>query len=207
MSIFILIRHAATDLVGRTLAGRGPGVHLNPEGRRQAVRLADHLAREPIRAIYSGPLERARETAQPLGDRLGLRPQVAEELDEFDFGDWTGRTLDELAPDPRWHRFNTFRSGVRAPVGELMLEVQSRIVAFMQRLREQSPDQTLALVSHGDMIRAAVLHSLGAPLDCFLRVEIGTASVSAIRIGDDGPQILSLNHRNSSPQPGTQAGP
>jgi probable phosphomutase (TIGR03848 family) len=194
MTTFLLIRHAATDLVDHTLAGRGPGVHLNDEGRRQAERLAVHLAREPIRAIYSGPLERARETAQPLGDRLGLQPQVAEALDEFNFGDWTGRMLNELAQVPRWHRFNTFRSGIRAPGGELMLEVQSRIVAFMQRLHEQSPDQTLALVSHGDVIRAAVLHSLGAPLDCFLRVEISPASVSAIRIGDYGPQILSLNH-------------
>jgi broad specificity phosphatase PhoE len=193
MTTFYLIRHATNDLVGWKIAGRAPGVTLNAEGRRQAERLAGHLAQRPIHAVYTSPLERARETAQPLCDRLGLVPAIAEALHEIDFGDWTGRAVAELDTLPRWRRFNAFRSGTRAPGGEMMLEAQARIVGFMQRLREDFPDQTLALVSHGDVIRAAVLYYLGAPLDHFLRVEISPASLSEIQVGEYGAQVTRLN--------------
>src|SRR5436305_11011237 len=93
MATFFLIRHGANDLLDRAIAGRLPGVHLNAHGRQQAERLAERLAQEPIRRIYSSPLERARETAQPLADRLGLEMRIAPELNEIDFGDWAGQAL------------------------------------------------------------------------------------------------------------------
>jgi probable phosphoglycerate mutase len=83
-STLLLIRHAACDHVGRRLAGRAPGVHLNQEGRRQADALAVALAALPVEAVYSGPLERARETAAALGRHLELPVGVATGLDELD---------------------------------------------------------------------------------------------------------------------------
>jgi probable phosphomutase (TIGR03848 family) len=193
MTTFFLIRHATNDSVGWKLAGRAPGLHLNAEGRLQADRLADHLARKPIGRVYCSPLERARETAQPLCDRLGMQARIAEALHEIDYGEWMGKAVAELEPDPLWTRYNTFRSGTRAPGGELMLEAQVRVVKFMQRLTEECPGETLALVSHGDIVRAAVLYYFGAPLDCFGRLEISPASFSQIRIGESGPQVHGVN--------------
>jgi broad specificity phosphatase PhoE len=120
MTTFYLVRHALVDTVGRSLAGRASGLSLNETGRGQAERLADWFTREPVRRIYSSPLERTQETARPIAHRLGLEPETAEELIELDFGDWTGRTLDELESDTRWRRFNAFRSGVGIPNGERM---------------------------------------------------------------------------------------
>jgi broad specificity phosphatase PhoE len=100
MTTFFLIRHATNDLVGWKLAGRAPEVHLNPEGRLQADRLADFLSRRSIDQVYCSPLERARETARPLCDRLGLEAQVAMELHEIDYGDWTGKAVAELDANP-----------------------------------------------------------------------------------------------------------
>ena len=117
MTTFLLIRHAAHDLLGRRLAGRMPGVSLNGEGRRQVERLAERLAGASIRAVISGPLERARETAEPLARGLGLPVQISAAVDEIDFGEWTGLPFAELDQDPRWCWFNTFRSGARAPCG------------------------------------------------------------------------------------------
>src|SRR3546814_6877824 len=97
MTTIFLIRHAAHDLVGRAIVGRMPGVHLSRAGRQQAEKLAERLAQEPLAALYSSPLARARETAEPLARRLRLELQIAEDLDEIDYGEWTGRTLDELA--------------------------------------------------------------------------------------------------------------
>ena len=199
MATFLLIRHAAHDLLGRAIAGRIAGVSLNPEGQAQAERLAEWLARLPITAIYSSPLERARETALPLAGRLRLQIRIAPELDEIDFGEWTGRTFPELAAIPRWDRFNSFRSGTRIPGGELMLEAQVRIVGLIERLREDHPGGLVALVSHGDVIKAALLYYLGAPLDLFMRLEISPASVSEIEVSEYGPRVLRVNDTVSSP--------
>jgi probable phosphomutase (TIGR03848 family) len=193
MATFYLIRHGDTDLVGKALAGRSNEVHLTARGRLQAERLAARLAREPIRQIYCSPIARARETAQPMADRLGLDVRIDEALNEIDFGDWSGLTLDRLEPNSQWRRYNTFRSGTRVPGGEMMLETQTRVVAFMQRLCDQFPDQTFALVSHGDVIRAAVLYYLGIPLDLFLRLEISPGSDTKVMIGDLAPLILHVN--------------
>jgi probable phosphoglycerate mutase len=191
---FLLIRHGAHDLLGKRIAGRGPGVHLNEQGRAQVESLAERLEHLPIRAVYSSPLERARETALPLAARLGLPLQVSEEITELDFGDWNGQTFEELRGQPEWNLFNSYRSGTRIPNGELMLEAQARMVAWMGRARERHPDGCVALVGHGDPIKAAVAYSLGVPLDLFQRLEISPASVSVLLLSDWGPQVLCVNH-------------
>src|SRR5689334_11013537 len=89
MTTFLLIRHAAHDLLGRTLAGRASDVHLNARGKMEAERLAERLADVPIRGLYTGPLERAQETAWPLASKLMLALRVHEGVDEINFGDWT----------------------------------------------------------------------------------------------------------------------
>ncbi len=194
MTTFLLIRHAAHSLLGHTIVGRMPGVHLSEEGQEQARRLAERLADVPIRAIYTSPLERARETTEPLARSLGQQPQICEQINEIDVGDWTGWTLERLRELPQWQLFNSFRSGTRAPHGETMLETQARMVAQMERLKERHANDYVALVSHGDVIKAAVLYYLGIPLDLFHRFEISPASVSIIALHDYGPQILCLNH-------------
>jgi hypothetical protein len=89
------------------------------EDNRDVARMAVLLAGLPIEAIYSGPLERVRETATALGDRLRRPVEVARGLDELDFGDWTGRSLDSLEPEPLWQAFNAARGDTRIPGGEL----------------------------------------------------------------------------------------
>lgn len=195
MTTFLLIRHGAHLLGGDTIAGRMPGVHLSPLGREQAQRLADRVGDLPIRAVYSSPIDRCRETAAPLADRLGVPVAVSEALSEIDVGEWTGRKLDDLRPLPEWRRWNEFRSGTRAPGGESMLEVQARIVGEMQRLSALHGEQgCVALFSHGDVIKAAAGYYLGVPLDLVRRIEISLVSVSVIRVDEFGPWVLGINN-------------
>jgi broad specificity phosphatase PhoE len=73
MPVFLLIRHGETDYNKKMrLPGRLPDVHLNTKGRQQAQTLAESLAKAPIKAIYSSPLERTMETAAPLAAYLKL---------------------------------------------------------------------------------------------------------------------------------------
>ncbi len=190
---FWLIRHAETDAVGKTLSGRIAGVHLNANGRRQAAQLAQALAQVPMQAIYSSPLERAMETAEPLARARNLSIRTCEAVNELDFGEWAGKPWHELDPLPEWRRFNSLRSLAPAAGGELMLEAQARIVHEMECMRRRHPDQHVAIVSHADIIKAAVAHAAGIPLDLFQRIEISPASFSTITLTEHGPSILRLN--------------
>ena len=193
MTTFWLIRHAETDAIGNFLAGRLPGVHLNATGRRQAERLAVRLAPAPFSAIYSSPLERAAETAEPLARAKKLQVQPCEAANEIDFGDWTGKSFHALEPVPEWRRFNQLRSSAAIPGGELMLRVQTRMVGELECIRRRHPGRQVALFGHGDPIKAALAHYAGIPLDLFHRIEISPASVSVLALDEWGPRILRLN--------------
>ena len=193
MTTFALIRHASHVLLGHTIVGRLPGVQLSARGLREAEALASRLEGWPIQALYSSPLERARATAAAIADRLRLEVQAADELNEIDYGAWTNRTLADVREIPEWRRFNLFRSGSRIPGGESMVEVQERMLRLIERLCCAHPEQTVALVSHGDVIKAALAYFLGVPLDLFGRIELSPASLSVIRVEPHGPQVLLIN--------------
>jgi probable phosphoglycerate mutase len=179
--------------VGVAIAGRQPGVRLNAAGQKEAAQLAHGLALCKIHRIFSSPLERAHETALPLAKALGLEIQFSDALIEIQFGEWTGKRIDELDADPQWQQWNSFRSGNRVPGGESMLEVQARFVGFMEQLRRRYPGDSIVLVSHGDPIRAALLYYLGMPLDSFGRLELSPASVSILEISDQGTRAIAVN--------------
>jgi broad specificity phosphatase PhoE len=190
---FFLIRHAENDLVGHTLAGRMPGVHLNDAGRRQAARLAAKLIDSGITKICSSPMERAVETAEPLADRLGLKIEIRSGFNELNFGDWTGHKFAELEAQERWRQWNSYRLGIRPPNGEMMIEVQSRFVVEIERLRADMPETNIAIFSHGDPLKSALMYYIGAPLDHFRRFEISPAGYSILALDDWSSQLTGFN--------------
>ncbi len=198
-TVALLIRHGHTDALGTRLVGRTPHVHLSASGRAQAERLRARLARVPLAAIYSSPLERAIETAEPLARDRNLQVQACIELLEVDFGSWSGMTFDQLEPLAEWRAFNTHRSSAGVPQGEHALDVQARVMRALARVRTDHASETVALVSHADVIRAAVLYCAGAPIDLFDRFEISPASVTAIALGAGAPRLLYVNERIVAP--------
>jgi probable phosphoglycerate mutase len=145
--------------------------------------------------VYSSPLERARETAACIAQHHGMEVEIAPGLTEIDFGNWTGRTLADLAQLNEWKAFNSFRSGTRPPGGESAAEVLARALSELERLIKVHPtsEDVVALVSHGDVLRALVAHFLGMPMDLYHRLELSPASVSVLRLEVYGPQLLLLN--------------
>ena len=189
------------DPVGRTIAGRAPGVSLNAEGRQQAKALVRRLSGLQIEAVFSSPLERALETARPIAEDRGLQVQALAGLNEIDFGEWTGRALEDLAPAAQWQLFNRYRSGTRIPGGETMLEVVARSVKELERLQQTHSEGSLvAVVSHGDVLRALIVHSLGMSLDLMFRIELDPASISVLDLQSQGPRLLLLNGGDEWPR-------
>ena len=193
MTRLLLIRHAANDLIGRAIAGRREGVHLNAAGRRQALLLAEELWRWPIARVIASPLDRTRETAGPIAGRRDLEVEVRPEFSEIDFGEWTGLTFEELDRQELWKRWNQERSQVRIPGGEMIGEVQQRMVQGIERVAAEAPDATVAIVSHGDPIKTAVAYYIGQSLDRLIRLEISLASVSTLELGPGGGRVMGVN--------------
>jgi broad specificity phosphatase PhoE len=191
----ILVRHGLTDWnVDRRLLGR-VDIGLNEAGREQALAAAGALRSFPVRAVLSSPQVRARETADPIADALGLEIEVEPDLDEVWLSEaWQGRTVDELRDDAEMERFLSDPSRRSARI-EPIEDVQGRAVAAVERLRRDRAGETVVVVSHGDPLRAIVAYYVGLPLADFRRLLIDNGSVSLVRFHARGPQLAILNWR------------
>lgn len=200
-TVILLVRHGITATTGSVLPGRAPGLHLAATGRDQARRVGDRLlqrhVRQPIRALYSSPLERAHETAEASAQALALPVQVEPGLLECEVGEWTGRRLSELSALPEWGTVQSSPSTFRFPGGESFVEMQDRMIATMDRLRAAHPGGTVVCFSHADPIRSLLAHALGGPLDSMQRLSVSPCSVSAVLYRDDANPVVLLTNSSS----------
>jgi broad specificity phosphatase PhoE len=194
MTTFLLARHGSHDWLARGVPGRLAGVGLNDDGQRQARELVDRLRPRRVQLVYSSPQQRARETAAPAAAALGLPVHIDDSFDEIDFGEWTGRSFDELRQQgQRWQDWCERKSIAGAPGGEAFVEVQRRAMAGVEHLRRVHPSETVLLVSHGDVIKAVLAGFLGLPLDHVERFDIDPASLSVIDTGEDWFKVRQVN--------------
>ena len=188
------VRHVPHELQDQIQVGRREGVRLGPDAPARLQRLTERFAREPLAAVYASPIFRAQETAKAVAAaHPDLQVQTREGLNELEAGDWTGKTFEQMHEDPAWRVWNTARSLGRIPGGECMLEVQLRMIAVLEEIRRAHPDQHVAIVSHGDPIKAAVLYLVGLPLDAYQRIEVEPGSISTVAVGDWGAKLIRLN--------------
>jgi probable phosphomutase (TIGR03848 family) len=201
-TVVLLVRHGQTPTTGKLLPGRAPGLHLSEVGQAQAAAVGERLAKlKKIDAIYASPLERTRETAGFIAKAVGMKVKLDKGLLEADIGDWTGQELKVVSKLPEWKAVHSYPSGFRFPGGESFVEMQTRTVSALDRLRRAHPGETIVAVSHADTIKAAVAHALGTHLDLFQRIVISPCSVTSIAYGDGGPTVLSVNSVGDAPAP------
>ena len=201
-TLLLLVRHGETPTTGMVLPGRAPGLHLSERGRGQAERLAERLAGLPVSALYSSPLERACETAEPTAARTGLEVRRDAGLLECDFGDWTGAAIADLAALPEWRTVQGSPSTFRFPSGESFPEMQDRMVGALEALCTAHPGDVVVCFSHADTIKAAVAHALGTPLDLFQRIVISPGSVSAVSFVDGQASSVLMVNSHTEPLSG-----
>lgn len=197
MPLLLLVRHGENELVKTgKLAGRLPGVHLNERGRQQAADLAAALADVPLKAVYSSPLERAVETAEPIIAGRKLEMQLRPDLMDNDIGKWQGRSMKQLSRTKKWKIVQQAPSRFTFPEGESFLETQARIASTLDEIAaSHKPKDVVAVVFHADPIKLAVAHYLGMPLDHFQRLGCDTGSVTVLYVSDMGAHLVKLNQR------------
>jgi probable phosphomutase (TIGR03848 family) len=197
VTLLLLVRHGTTDLTGKRLYGRTPGVHLSEDGRRQAEAVARRLM--PVRptALYTSPIDRCTETAAAIGEACGLEAVRVPDLAEIDYGRFTGRSFASLARTRLWRRLHRIPSGVRFPEGETLNEAQARMVSALEAIVGRHPRGRVAVVSHGDPICMALAHYAGLHIDLFMRLQVFPGSVSTVGVEDAGPKVLAVNDTGS----------
>jgi broad specificity phosphatase PhoE len=178
-----------------------PGIGLDPSGRAEAHALARALAVATPVAVYASPLERTMQTASIIGEACGVAVTPHDAFIEMDVGAWTGHSIVSLDADATdaWRRFNAYRSGTPAPGGELQLTVQARVVAALLELASAHADATVVVVTHAEIIRVAVGHALGVPIDLQRRIHVAPASVSTIELDAWDARLVALNHGHGLP--------
>jgi probable phosphomutase (TIGR03848 family) len=211
MTTLLLIRHGENNLVGKRLPGRMPGVHLNERGLKQAEALVPALQKAPLKAIYSSPLERARETAEPLARALGLEVQLVPDLADVEVGEWAGRTLKSVRRLKVWKVVQGQPSAFRFPGGESFIEAQARAVEALNAIAARHPEELVACFTHADVVRLVTAHYLGMSLDSFQRLGADTTSITVVHIGKEGQvsvprinQVLGFEWPEEKPKKGAK---
>jgi len=198
MPLLLLIRHGENDYVKTgKMAGRLPGVHLNERGQKQAQALSEALKEVPLKSVYSSPLERALETANPIAASHKLKIIQEPGLMDTNVGKWQGRSWKILRLTKAWKIVQNAPSRFRFPGGESFPDAQTRIADALERViqKHNKPRDIIAVVFHADPIKLAVSHFLGLPLDHFQRLGCDTGSMTVLHVSESGANLIKLNQR------------
>lgn len=187
-----LIRHGQTDAnLTRRFVGR-TDIPLDPLGVAQAARIADRMRNEPLDALFTSPMLRARQTAEAVSRTVDCDVQVVAGLEEIDFGDAEGLTLEEI--DVQFPELRTLRESVDDiefgwPAGERRVDFHARVLSAITGILARSEGQRVGVVCHGGVIASIVAHIDGGPPNDFLRYGVLNCSITHVQVGPDGSRI------------------
>lgn len=160
MKLYI-IRHGQTDWnVEGKIQGR-QDIPLNDMGRRQARALADGMKSRPVASVYSSPQKRAMETAEAIAGPLGLTVKAVPQLMEIGYGDWEGRSAEDILTTDRelYESWWQHPATVAPPGGETLNQVDERCRQAWDMIRSGMKGDT-AVVAHGGTLAHFIVHLL-----------------------------------------------
>ncbi|MFO7696268.1 MAG: histidine phosphatase family protein [Anaerolineae bacterium] len=192
------VRHGIT---GWNALGRIQGhaqSQLTDTGRKQAEAIAERLSAEHIDAIYASDLDRAMHTAQAIARPHNLTVHSDPRLREAAYGEWEGRTMDEL----RMLFPEVVTDWMTEPVtvapsgGESLDQVAARVGSLLEELRTHPDDEQIVVVGHGGSIRALLCLALCVPQGYSRRVRVDTASLSIVDLKPNRSVVMAVNDRH-----------
>jgi broad specificity phosphatase PhoE len=201
----VLVRHGATEhSKALRLSGRND-LPLDPSGQAQAAALARRDFGR-VDAVVTSPLRRARETAQPVAEALGLPLEVEDNLAELDFGIFEGLTFAEAqATYPEEFAQWSGSTEVAPPGGESFTAFARRVRRGRDAIVAAHPDATVLVVTHVTAVKMLVRAALEAPMEGIFRMHLDIGSVSTVDYLADGSASLRLfndtSHLQERPQP------
>ncbi len=189
----ILIRHGQTDWNrDRRIMGHRP-IPLNATGKKESALLAKALSDVEIDAIYTSPFIRAFQTARILSSGRNVKLEKALEIAEIDYGQWVGRTFDEVSQEESFHVYHTHPKDAQAPGGEKMISVATRAIGFIETLRKRHKRGRILVVSHADVIKVILVNYLKIDLNQILKLHIDNSSLSLLWFKENRVRVMAMN--------------
>jgi broad specificity phosphatase PhoE len=177
------------------LLGRSVDGPLDERGEGQARFVAQRLLKFPQLIVESSPRRRARHTAGIIASARDTTVRIVPQMDDVDYGRWSGQTFEALLADPQWRRWNKYRRVSRTPAGDSIRDVQDRALAHFRKLQQEFDAETIVIVTHEEVIRSVVLVALQAPIDDYSRFAIGPASMTRLTVEGSQLRLDSVNER------------
>lgn len=187
-----LVRHGQTVMNVQVRFRGRLDVPLNDQGRREAWMAARGLADAGLAAVYTSPLCRAREVAEAIAEVTGVEVREQPELINVDYGEWEGLTKEECAQryPEEWRRYRELPEEAACPRGEALAKAADRIVDGLVSLGRRHPGQAVAAVTHGAMVRLALLR-VAPPTDGKWEVPLATGSATVFDFTAEGLALVS----------------
>jgi broad specificity phosphatase PhoE len=190
----LFVRHGQTDW---NVKGKWQGhadVPLNETGKSQAAALAKRLQGWPISAIVTSDLQRCVQTAQPIGEAVGLEPKPDPIWRERDVGAFSGLTGDEAKKAFPEIWANAQRGMVDPPNGEGYLDLRKRGIAAYEKVLADYPGKMVVVVSHGGLLHTLIAQLIEIPEDKYGRIsKRGNTGLSIVEVKEDIPRLVLLN--------------
>ena len=195
-----LIRHGETDWnVERRYQGL-TDIELSKEGLKQSELLSERFKNfDKIDKIYVSPLKRAVQTAKPLSNVIGVKPIITECFKEINFGEWEGKTVEELRELYKEDFNNFFNNPYRAKFpgdGSLKI-VEERVALGFNKILEEDKGKNIIIVSHGGLLKILFLYIMNIPRDFYRNIWIDNTSISMIQLNKENkPLLLTFNDKS-----------
>ncbi|MGA2985092.1 MAG: histidine phosphatase family protein [Terriglobia bacterium] len=189
----LLVRHATAEGNGRFQGQRD--VSLTSAGRRELRLLGEKCSQHPIRAVYSSDLRRARQTANAVAGKIGLRVEVRPELREMHFGEWEGLSWNQIARRfPRLASLWMERFPHQAiPGAEPLSQFKKRIAAGVREVVAANRGQCALIVTHAGVIRFTLGKVLGLPARNLFRLAQDSCALNIIDYLESGAIVRCIN--------------
>jgi len=190
-----LLRHAEVETRYQRVFGGRIDMDLSPRGHQQALALAAYMRRFQLDAIYASPMKRVQQTLVPLLDECGSQPIVIDELREVDFGVWTGLTWEEVNTRHKMRAFDWLKKLDQdaIPEAESVHDFRKRLEPCLRKILREYSGQTVAVLSHGGVIRMLLSVLLDLPIGKMSGFEIDYASLTQVDCFPHRSEIQVLN--------------
>jgi alpha-ribazole phosphatase len=158
----------------------------------QQMRAAVGQGPYPWEAIVSSPLSRCLAFAEDLSQSSGIPLETDERLQEIGFGEWQGKTREEITQyDPGvLQRFYRDPMTYRPDGAEGLAEFRTRVVAAWNDILNRHSGQHCLIVCHAGTIRMVLSHILDIPLSNLFRIKVGNAAITRIECAEQGEEFL-----------------
>jgi len=181
-----MVRHGEIPSnIKKVYAGKSPE-HLNEKGVCQAEEVSEKLKKYEVNALYSSPIQRAVQTAQIIGRKIGKTVVIEESFRELEMGPWEGLSESKVAQKypEEWNIWQTRPAELSLPGRETLDDLLMRVLAGLQKVYHTGSNRNIIIVTHVAIIRVLLLWHSRKSLNLYKTINVPNAEIFKITINN-----------------------